>query len=79
MPLLGSVPFLKEGSHLAVDTFRKKYGDIYTIGLFCKEIVVLTNWELIRDVFGRAEFSGRADIALARQVSFGNYGTASVL
>ncbi|CAG0882024.1 unnamed protein product, partial [Darwinula stevensoni] len=72
-----SAPFLDGGQPYALDALRKKYGDIFTLGVLSKDLVILSNWELIRDVFGRAEFSGRTEIALTQQVSFGKFGLAS--
>ncbi|CAG0896475.1 unnamed protein product [Darwinula stevensoni] len=75
VPFLGSAPSLL-GGHIykRLDSMRKKHGDIFTIGLFHKELVILSNWELVRDFFGRMEVSGRPDAMIFRQISYGNNG-----
>ncbi|CAG0898256.1 unnamed protein product [Darwinula stevensoni] len=78
VPLLGSVPFLGGGPlHLKLDSLRKKHGDVFTVGVFHKEVVVLSDWESVRDFFGRLDFSGRPDALLFRQVALGNNGIVS--
>ncbi|CAG0902836.1 unnamed protein product [Darwinula stevensoni] len=76
VPLLGSAPFLDGGQPYALDALRKKYGDIYTLGVLSKDLVILGNWELIREIFGRAEFSGRTEVAVSRQIFFGKNAIA---
>ena len=36
---------------------------------------MLSNWELMRDFFGRTDLSGRPDAVTLRQISFGYNGT----
>ncbi|CAG0879151.1 unnamed protein product [Darwinula stevensoni] len=62
---------------MKLDAIGKKYGDIFTIGVFHKELVILRNWELVRDIFGRLEASGRPETLIARQVALGDMGIVS--
>ncbi|CAG0879152.1 unnamed protein product [Darwinula stevensoni] len=78
VPFLGSVPFLgAKYPYYKMEAWRKKYGEIFTISLFHKEIVILNDWELVRDYFGRLEVSGRPDNLIVRQITSGNMGIIS--
>ncbi|CAG0893259.1 unnamed protein product [Darwinula stevensoni] len=67
------------GKNLCVnfDTMREKHGDIFTVGLLHKNLVVLSNWELVRDIFERNEISGRPEGIISRKLAFGRMGIAA--
>ncbi|CAG0905804.1 unnamed protein product, partial [Darwinula stevensoni] len=76
IPILGYAPFIHGDYELKTLTaMRKKHGDILTMSIFQKEVVVLSDWELVRDFFGRLEVSGRPDLPLLRPDS-GELGLA---
>ncbi|CAG0897047.1 unnamed protein product [Darwinula stevensoni] len=77
LPILGYAPFLLgEYKYLKMNSLRKKHGDIFTISLLNYDVVILSDWELVRDFFGRLEISGRPNIFIVREPASHGLGIA---
>ncbi|CAG0896003.1 unnamed protein product [Darwinula stevensoni] len=75
VPFLGYAPFLIGGCiHEKLDRLKEKYGDIFCLNLAGKDVVIMSEWRLIRDAFNRHELNDRADLLMFRQFSDGNHG-----
>ena len=60
MPLVGHIPFIDvKNVGRSCKKLGKKYGDIFSIFLGTKTVVVLNSWPLIKEAFSMKEFSGR--------------------
>ncbi|KAK2156661.1 hypothetical protein LSH36_208g04096 [Paralvinella palmiformis] len=79
LPLIGSLPFL--GSSDIREPLRKlanKYGDVFTIYLGSRRVVVLDGYDVIHDAFVKNAkvFSGRPNIFTIKIIT-GGYGIVS--
>jgi len=60
LPLVGHIPFIDvKNVGRSCKKLGKKYGDIFSIFLGTKTVVVLNSWPLIKEAFSMKEFSGR--------------------
>ena len=67
IPIFGSIPFMKREvlrkkgpvEFILDKSFEKLYSDMYTIWIGYKPLVVIQNFELAKDLFGREEYCGR--------------------
>ncbi|CAG0899375.1 unnamed protein product [Darwinula stevensoni] len=70
LPFLGYVPFIYDDYELkTMNALSEKYGKIFTLRLLNHDVVVLNDWEIVREFFGRLEISGRPDFRLIRPES----------
>ena len=73
-PIVGSLPFLGTDIREPLRQFSKKYGDVFTVYLGQRPVVVLNSYEAIREAFvknGQA-FSGRPqDLFLGEEITTG--------
>ncbi|CAG0896004.1 unnamed protein product [Darwinula stevensoni] len=75
VPILGYVPFLFGRNILEkFHRLKVKHGDLFHVNLAGKDVVVLNEWRLVREAFGRPQFSDRADLVFLRLFSGGNNG-----
>ena len=75
LPLIGSLPFLGLDIREPLRRMSSRYGDVFTIYLGSKRVVVLNGYDVIKEAFVINErvFSGRPPIYLLRQITDG-YG-----
>nr|AKH03499.1 cytochrome P450 3029B1 [Paracyclopina nana] len=60
LPLVGHIPFIDaKNVGRSCKKLGKKYGDIFSIFLGTKPVVVLNSWPVIKEAFSKKEFSGR--------------------
>ena len=61
--MVGYIPFL-DPKNLARSFKRlgKRYGDVFSIFLGTKPVVILNNYDVIKEAFGKMELSGRPTI-----------------
>ena len=60
LPLLGHIPFMDiKNVGRSCKRLGRKYGDIFSLFLGTKPVVVLNSWPLIKEAFSKKEFSGR--------------------
>ncbi|KAF2359669.1 Cytochrome P450 [Trinorchestia longiramus] len=59
IPLLGYLPFLGPKTYLALYDLSKKFGDIYSIALGQRVMIVLSDPMVIREAFYQSAFTGR--------------------
>ena len=78
MPLLGSLPFLGFDPDIREPLIKmaRKYGDVFTIYMGMRRVVVLNGYEAIKEAFVRKghAFSGRPDVYFITGITEG-YGT----
>lgn len=74
LPIVGSLPFIEQHQHLAFTRLAKKYGDVFQINIFGRNIVVLNGLETIREALLKQSevFAGRPDVALTKKILGGN-------
>jgi cytochrome P450 len=74
LPIVGSLPFIEKHQHLAFTRLAKKYGDVFKINLFGRNIVVLNGLETIRKAFLQQSevFAGRPDVPITKIILEGN-------
>lgn len=59
VPMLGYLPFLGPTTYLTMYELAQKFGDIYSIALGQRVMIVLSDPMLIREAFNQAAFTGR--------------------
>jgi len=60
LPLVGHLPFIDvKNVGRSCKKLGQKYGDIFSIFLGTKTVVVLNSWNMIKEAFSKKEFSGR--------------------
>lgn len=63
LPLLGHIPFIDvKNVGRSCKKLGKKYGDIFSIFLGTRPVVVLNSWPVIKEAFSRKEFNGRPNM-----------------
>ena len=77
LPLIGSLPFLGLDIREPLRKMAAKYGDVYTIYLGSRRVVVLNGYDVIKEAFVKNGnvFSGRAPVFFVTLVTEG-YGKA---
>ncbi|XP_035667221.1 cytochrome P450 2U1-like [Branchiostoma floridae] len=65
-PVLGHIPTLGKSPHLVLTAMRKKYGDVFSIRMGPKDVVVLCGYEAIHEALVRKgeDFSSRPSMYL---------------
>ncbi|XP_035667220.1 cytochrome P450 2J6-like [Branchiostoma floridae] len=63
-PVLGHIPTLGKHPHLVLTSMRKKYGDVFSIRLGPKDVVVLCSYDAIHEAFVKKgeDFSSRPSL-----------------
>ncbi|KAI2806036.1 hypothetical protein BLOT_005047 [Blomia tropicalis] len=59
LPLIGYLPFLGKNPHYTLWKLSKQYGSIYTLPLGKQNIVVLNDWDSIKDSLRKDSFLGK--------------------
>ncbi|KAG8196169.1 hypothetical protein JTE90_007899 [Oedothorax gibbosus] len=59
LPIVGYLPFMTKKPYLKLAQLRHKYGPIYRIHLGSREIIILCDFNIIKDAFTRDEIMGR--------------------
>nr|XP_042905131.1 uncharacterized protein LOC107448862 [Parasteatoda tepidariorum] len=59
LPIVGYIPFLNKDVHLKFTELSKKYGEVFSVRLGSKLVVVLNGTISIKEAFGKWEFLGR--------------------
>ncbi|KFM67323.1 Cytochrome P450 2J2, partial [Stegodyphus mimosarum] len=59
LPVVGYLPFLTKNAHLKLTDLGKKYGEVFSLQLGSKPVVVLNSANVIREAFSKSEFLGR--------------------
>jgi cytochrome P450 len=63
VPFLGHIPFINvKNVGRSCRKLGKKYGDIFSIFLGTKPVVILNSWPVIKMAFSRKEFNGRPNM-----------------
>ena len=63
LPLLGHIPFIDiKNVGRSCKKLGQKYGDIFSLFLGTKSVVVLNSWPLIKEAFSKKEFAGRPNM-----------------
>lgn len=60
LPLVGYLPFLGKFPHFTLWKLSEKYGNIYTLPVGMQNIVILNDWNSIKDSLKKDSFLGRA-------------------
>ncbi|KAH9422258.1 hypothetical protein DERP_002555 [Dermatophagoides pteronyssinus] len=63
-PLLGYLPFLGSNPHYTLWKLGEQYGSIYTLPLGEQKIVILNDWDSVRNALRKDSFLGRPDVSL---------------
>ncbi len=58
-PILGMVPYIKKEFHLFMDDYAKQFGKIYTFKMGQQQMLVLSDYKMIKRVFQNKEFANR--------------------
>jgi cytochrome P450 len=74
LPIVGSLPFIEKHQHLAFTRLARKYGDVFQINLFGRNIVVLNGLETIKKALLQQSevFAGRPDAPITKIILEGN-------
>lgn len=64
LPLIGYLPFLGKNPQRTLWKLTEKYGSVYTLPLGDKKIVVLNDWETVRNALRKESFLGRPEITV---------------
>ncbi|NJR73604.1 MAG: cytochrome P450 [Scytonema sp. CRU_2_7] len=74
LPILGTLPFLYKHQHLVFTELAEKYGNIFQVRVFGRNIVVLNGLETIRQAFLKQseDFAGRPDVPIVKKIINGN-------
>ncbi|CAG2112543.1 unnamed protein product, partial [Medioppia subpectinata] len=59
IPLVGYMPFLGREPHRDIAKLSDKYGGVFTLQLGVHNVVILNNWEAVKDAFQKDDFLGR--------------------
>ncbi|KAG8175380.1 hypothetical protein JTE90_007391 [Oedothorax gibbosus] len=59
LPILGYLPFMTQKPYVKLTELSRKYGPIYRVQLGSREVVVLCDFNTIKDAFVRDDFVGR--------------------
>ncbi|CAG2172581.1 unnamed protein product [Oppiella nova] len=59
LPVVGYSPFLGQHPHKAITKLGDKYGSVFTLQLGVNNVVVLNDWESVRDAFNKDAFLGK--------------------
>ena len=63
LPLVGHVPFIDvKNVGRSCKKLGQKYGDIFSLFMGTRPVVVLNSWPLIKEAFDKKEFSGRPNM-----------------
>ncbi|XP_014674274.1 PREDICTED: cytochrome P450 18a1-like [Priapulus caudatus] len=63
-PVVGHLPYLSRDAHIDFARWGEKYGKLLHLWMGEKLVVVVNDYELIKEAFKREEFSGRPDMFL---------------
>ncbi|GFS87499.1 cytochrome P450 18a1 [Nephila pilipes] len=59
LPIVGYIPFMTKKPYVKLTELSKKYGHLYSVRLGSMELVVITDYEIMKDAFSRDAFMGR--------------------
>ncbi|CAG2170330.1 unnamed protein product, partial [Oppiella nova] len=59
LPVVGYSPFLGKHPHKVITKLGVKYGSVFTLQLGVNNVVVLNDWEAVRDALNKDAFLGR--------------------
>ena len=71
-PILGILPFIKKEFHLCLYDYSKKFGKIMSLKMGIEDIVVLSDYKIIKKAFQTRNFTARPKTPL--QTILGGYG-----
>ena len=71
-PILGILPFIKKEFHLCLYDYSKRFGKIISLKMGIENIVVLSDYKLIKKAFQTRNFTARPKTPL--QTILGGYG-----
>ena len=75
LPFVGHIPFIDvKNVGRSCKKLGQIYGDIFSIFLGTKTMVVLNSWPLIKEAFSKKEFSGRQSMFSGTFFQKGNKG-----
>ncbi|XP_002736510.1 steroid 17-alpha-hydroxylase/17,20 lyase-like [Saccoglossus kowalevskii] len=74
LPIIGSILSITQNIHNDFQRLAKKYGDIFAIKLGSQQVVVLNNYELIKEalVINQTDFAGRPNTFTGDMISEGS-------
>ncbi|GFT21011.1 cytochrome P450 2A9 [Nephila pilipes] len=59
LPIVGYIPFMTKKPYVKLTELSKTYGPVYKVRLGAIDIVVITDYDLIKEAFARDSFMGR--------------------
>ena len=59
LPIVGSLPFLGTNAHQKLVDMTSKYGNVFTVKLGSKRVVVVNRWKAIKEVLMSDNFLAR--------------------
>ncbi|GFS87503.1 hypothetical protein NPIL_684011 [Nephila pilipes] len=59
LPIVGYIPFMTKKPHIKFTELSETYGPIYNVQLGSINIVVITDYELMKETFSKDSFMGR--------------------
>ena len=72
---MGHIPFIDvKNVGRSCKKLGRKYGEIFSIFLGTKPVVVLNSWNMIKEAFSKKEFSGRQSMFSGTFFQKGNKG-----
>ncbi|GFR19905.1 cytochrome P450 2A9 [Trichonephila clavata] len=60
LPIVGYIPFLTKKSYIKLTELSKKYGPLYSIRLGSLDLVVITNYDIMKEAFSKDAFMGKS-------------------
>ena len=63
LPFVGHIPFMDvKNLGRSCKKLGQKYGDIFSLFMGTRPVVILNSWTLIKEAFAKKEFSGRPNM-----------------
>ncbi|GFT91336.1 cytochrome P450 18a1, partial [Nephila pilipes] len=59
LPIVGYIPFMSKKPHIKFTELSKTYGPLYSVRLGSVDIVVITDYEIMKEAFSKDSFMGR--------------------
>ncbi|GFV86887.1 cytochrome P450 2A9 [Trichonephila clavipes] len=60
LPIVGYIPFMTQKPYIKLTELSKKYGPLYSLRLGSLDLVVITDYEIMKEAFSKDAFMGKS-------------------